>query len=265
LSESEFTELNNLQNFSRPFQIGEIKNKSVKSPCKNIMKKLLILPFLILITNISFAQKGAEKDATAKAILDKVGEKYRTFEVVKTDFDFTLENPQAGVKETQSGTLIAKSKSNKFRVTIFSAGTSDKQEIAQEIISDGKTQWTYLKKDKEVQVNNVDNSGNGLNPAQVFTIYEHGYKYIYNGDTKVGGRTYQEIDLTPEDINKPFFKVRLMIDKRKKQIYSALIFDKNGNRYTYTLRSFVSNLQVPDNTFSFDPKMYKGVEVVDLR
>jgi outer membrane lipoprotein-sorting protein len=231
----------------------------------NLMKKLLIFSFSILITTFSFAQKGAEKDAEAKKILDKVGEKYRMYDVVKTDFDFTLDNQQAGVKENQTGTLIAKSKTNKFKVTIYSPETSAKQEIAQEIISDGKTQWTYLKKDNEVQVNNVDNSGQGLNPAQIFTIYEHGYKYIYNGETKIGGKTYQEIDLTPEDIKKPFFKVRLEIDKRKKQIYSALIFDKNGNKYTYTLRSFVPNIKVPDNTFSFDPKMHKGVEVVDLR
>lgn len=229
------------------------------------MKKLLLIPFLTLINTYSFAQKGDTKDAAAKAILDKVGEKYRTYDIVKTDFDFTLESQQADVKETQSGTLIAQSKTNKFRVTILSPAASAKADVAQEIISDGKTQWTYLKKDNEVQINNPDNSGEGLNPAKIFTIYEHGYKYIYNGDVKISGKTYQEIDLTPEDINKSFFKVRLEIDKRKKQIYSALIFDKNGNHYTYTLRSFVSNIQVPDNTFTFDPKMHKGVEVVDLR
>ena len=229
------------------------------------MKKLLIFPLLTLITTYSIAQKSVEKDAAAKAILNKVSEKYRTYDAVKTDFDFTLDNAQASVKETQTGTLLARSKANKFRVTIYSPGTAAKPDIAQEIISDGKTQWTYLKKDNEVQINNVDNSGQGLNPAQIFTIYEHGYKYIYNGDTKIGGKVYQEIDLTPEDINKSFFKVRLWIDKVKKQIFRALIFDKNGNHYTYTLRSFVPNIQVPDNTFTFDPKVHRGVEVVDLR
>jgi outer membrane lipoprotein-sorting protein len=225
------------------------------------MKKLLILATLILLTTYTFAQK----DVAAKAILNKVSEKYRAYDVVKTDFDFTLDNQQAGVKETQSGTLIAKSKSNKFIVTIFGAAVASKTDVAEEIISDGKTQWTYLKKDNEVQVNNVDNSGTGLNPAQVFTIYEHGFKYIYTGEKKIGGKIYQEIDLTPEDIDKSYFKIRLEIDKVKKQIYSALIFDKNGNHYTYTLRSFVPNIQVPDNTFSFDPKAHKGTEVVDLR
>ena len=226
------------------------------------MKKLLILSILSLITaTCCFAQKDVE----AKAILNKVSEKYKQYDVVKTDFDFTLDAQQAGVKETQSGTLIAKSKTNKFKVTLFSAGTSAIPQVAQEIISDGKTQWTYLKKDNEVQVNNVDVSGEGLNPAQVFTIYEHGYKYIYNGEVKAGGKIYQQIDLTPEDDKKSFFKVRLMIDKVKKQIYSALIFDKNGNRYTYTVKTFVTGMQVPDNTFTFDPKVHRGVEVVDLR
>jgi outer membrane lipoprotein-sorting protein len=196
--------------------------------------------------------------------LSKVSEKYKQYDLVKTDFDFTLDNQQAHIKETRNGTLVAKSKANKFKVTIYSQGSASKPETEQEIISDGKTQWTYLKKDNEVQVNNVDNSGGGINPAQIFTIYEHGYKYIYNGDVKIGGKTYQEIDLTPEE-EKSFFKVRLEIDKVTKQIHSALIFDKNGNRYTYTLRDFLPNIQIPDNTFTFDPKMHKGVEVVDLR
>jgi outer membrane lipoprotein-sorting protein len=226
------------------------------------MNKLIIISALILVTVIPAI---AQKDAAAKAILNKVSEKYRTYDAIKTDFTFTLENPQAGVKETQNGTLIARSKSNKFKVSLYSPGASDKPDVAQEIICDGRTQWTYLKKDKEVQVNNANNSGDGLNPAQVFTIYEHGYKYIYNGENKIGGKVYQEIDLTPEDIKKQFFKVRLEIDKVKKQIYSALVFDKNGNRYTYILKSFAPNIPAPDNIFVFDPKAHKGVEVVDLR
>jgi len=222
------------------------------------MKKLTLSAFLCFFIASAYAQK----DVAAKAILNKVSEKYRSYDAVKTDFVFTLDNPQAGIKDTQRGTLTARSKSNKFRVVLYAPATTA---IAQEIISDGKTQWTYLKKDNEVQVNNVDNSGEGINPAKVFTIYEHGYKYIYNGDVKIGGKTYQEIDLTPEDAKKPFFKVRLEIDKVKKQIYSALIFDKNGNRYIYTLKSFTANVQIPDNAFTFDVKAHKGVEVVDLR
>jgi len=207
------------------------------------MKKLLIFSIL---TILSAGYASAQKDADAKAILSKVSAKYKMYDVVKTDFVFTLDNQQAGVKETQSGTLTAKSKLNKFKVSLYGADAASKNVVQQEIISDGKTQWTYLKKDNEVQVNNVDNSGDGLNPAKIFTIYEHGYKY-------------------PEDDKKGFFKVRLEIDKAKSQIYSALIFDKNGNRYTYTVKNLVPNPAVADNMFTFDVKAHKGVEVVDLR
>ena len=225
------------------------------------MKRAII--FLLLSTS-TITGAFAQKDAQAKAILSEVSRKYKTYDVVKTNFIYTLDSPQANVKETQTGTLIAKSKANKFKVTLYSKGAK-KPTVAQELISDGKQQWTYLKKDNEVQVNDANVSDDALNPAHIFTIYEKGFKYLYTGETKVNGITCQVIDMTPTDEKKTFFKVRLMIDKLKKQVYSALIFDKNGNKYTYTLQSFSSAANVPDATFAFDVKAHPGVEVVDLR
>jgi outer membrane lipoprotein-sorting protein len=226
------------------------------------MKKYTLLFILALIgINKSFAQQ----DAQAKSILDEVTRKYKTYDVIKTDFAFTLENPAANIKETQTGTLVAKSKSSKFKVTIYGKSVAGKPAVAQEIISDGKTQWTYLKKDNEVQVSDVDKSGEGFNPSQIFTIYEKGYKYLYTGDQKLNGKTVQVIDLSPVDAKKSVFKIRLFIDKVQKQIASALIFDKNGNKYNYTIKSFAANGAVADNAFSFDAKAHPGVEVVDLR
>jgi len=135
----------------------------------------------------------------------------------------------------------------------------------QELISDGKNQWTYLKTDKEVQLSEVDNSSDALNPAKLFTIYEKGFKSVYINDTKLNGKTLHNIDLTPLDGKRSFFKVRLQIDKLTKQIMNALIFDKNGNRYTYTIKTFIPNVKVPESTFTFDLKLYPGVELVDLR
>jgi outer membrane lipoprotein-sorting protein len=227
------------------------------------MKKVLIFSIIIFST---VGAVFAQKDSEAAAILKKVSEQYRLYDVIKSDFSFSVNSQQGDMHITESGTLVAKSKANKFKVTIYAPeSTAAKQIIDQEMISDGKTQWTYLKKDNEVQVTNADNTGEGFNPAKIFTIYEHGYKYIYNGEKKMDGKTYQEIDLTPEDPDKQFFKVRLTIDKIKKQIYSALIFDKNGSHYNYTVRSFTGNPPVAETIFTFDPKEHKGVEVVDLK
>lgn len=224
------------------------------------MKRLLLY---LLLTGLASNQAFAQKDAAAKKILNQVSARYRSYDVVKADFTFTYENQQAGTKDSQSGTMISRSKANKYKVTIFSP--EDKLAVDEEIISDGKNQWTYVKKNKEVELSEVDNSKESMNPAQIFTIYEQGYKYVYNGDAKVDGKLCQVIDLTPEDENKPFFKIRLSIDKAKKQIFSAMIFDKNGSRFNYIIRTLTPNIKVPESTFTFDKRNYPGVELVDLR
>ena len=223
------------------------------------MKKTLIYALLFIgITSQAFAQK----DAQAKAILDKVSQKYHAYNIVKSDFTFTINDQQNNVQQSQDGTLIVQAKTNKYKLTLYGQGS---KAVEQEIISDSKSQWTYLAKDKEVQLNKVDNSDEGFNPAQMFTLYEKGYKYLYNGDQIINGKTYQVIDLTPDDAKKSFFKVRLMIDKVKKQLYNALIFDKNGSHYSYTINSVIPNIPVPETTFTYDAKAHPGIEVVDLR
>jgi outer membrane lipoprotein-sorting protein len=216
------------------------------------MKKFIIGALIIMGSGFS---AYAQSEVKAKEILAEVSKKYRAYDVVKTDFSYTLENPQAKIKETQLGTLIVKSKLNKYKIILK----------GQELISDGKNQWTYLKADKEVQLSEVDNSSDALNPAKLFTIYEKGFKSVYTNDTKLNGRTLHVIDLTPLDGKRSFFKVRLQIDKLTKQIMNAVIFDKNGNRYTYTIKTFMPNVKVPESTFTFDSKLYPGVELVDLR
>ncbi|MEJ2881931.1 LolA family protein [Pedobacter sp. GR22-6] len=215
------------------------------------MKKIVLLLVMMGFVVTAYAQN----DAKAKAILAGVSKKYRSYDMVKADFTFTLDNQQAKIKESQQGTLLVKAKANKYKVSMTD----------QELLSDGRSQWTYLKDDNEVQVTDVDNGSDALNPAKIFTLYESGYKYLYTGDTKSGNKTYQMIDLSPLDTKKSFFKIRLSIDKAAKQISNVLIFDKNGNKYTYNVKSFSAAPRLPESIFVFDTKKYPGVEVVDLR
>jgi chaperone LolA len=219
---------------------------------KMMMKKMVLL---WMITAGCVYVATAQTDAQAKTILNAVSKKYRSYDIVKTDFTLLIESQQANAKETQQGTLYVKANANKYKVSMTN----------QDMISDGKTLWTYLKEEKEVQVTNVDNSNDALNPAKIFTIYEKGFKYLYTGDKKLGTKVYQMIDLTPTDIDKPYFKIRLSIDKVAKQIATVLVLEKNGNKYTYNVKNFLANAKVPESTFTFDSKKYPGVEVVDLR
>lgn len=214
------------------------------------INKVGLLLFLVTLISNTYAQT----DAQANAILAGVSKKFKSFDVVKTEFSYTIKNPQANINETQNGTLFVKSRLNKYKVILAN----------QELISDGKVQWTYLKNDNEVQLSGIDLTANALNPAQIFTIYDKGFKSVYLGDTKINGIVYQNIELAPL-ADRSFSKIKLRIDKQQKQISNIIVYDKNGNVYTYLIKSFAPNVKVADTLFSFDAKKYPGVDVVDLR
>lgn len=219
------------------------------------MKNLLFLVFLLV--NIgAFAQpQGMGKnDAAAKKILDAVSAKFKSFKTVTAKFNLKIENAAGKVQGSKSG--VVNLKGTKYRINV----------TGQEIISDGNTAWTYDKGSNEVQINRIDRNANTITPQKMFTnFYDKDFLYKTNPDVKIGGKMMQEIELTPIDKSKPFFKVLVNVDKATKTIRQTKVFEKNGNRYTYSIVSLQPNTALPDALFTFDPKRYPKVEIVDLR
>ncbi len=215
------------------------------------MKKFFQLLFCcILVSPITMAQKS---DVKAQQILKGVSEKYKSYKSVQADFILLVESGQNNSKDQQTGTLFIKG--NKYKLQINN----------QEIISDNNTVWTYLKDANEVQINSYESDDNTISPSQIFTLYEKNFLYAFSEEKTIGGKVIQFINLTPNDKSKPYFKVRLAVDKIAKAVQSAVVFDKNGNRYTYEIMKLIPDPRISDNFFSFDEKKYPGVEVVDLR
>jgi chaperone LolA len=222
------------------------------------MKKLIsVLAIFLVVIPALFAQapKGMGKnDPEAKKILDAVSAKFKTYKTVKANFTLKVENSAGKAQGTKTGTLSMKGMKYKVLIT------------GQEIICDGKTIWTFDKSANEVQVSTLDNSAGNITPQKLFTnFYDKDFLYIQNEDVTRAGKVYQVIELTPIDKTKPFFKVQIEVDKVAKSIVSTKVFEKNGNRYTYSINSMSTNADIPDSTFVFDPKKYPGVEVIDLR
>ena len=221
------------------------------------MKKLHSIIFLMFVVGVSvMAQpKGMGKsDADAKKILDAVSAKFKSFKTVTANFNLKIENAAGKVQGSKAGAVSLKG--NKYRINV----------TGQEIFFDGSTIWTYDKSSNEVQITKFDASANSITPQKLFTnFYDRDFLYKLNGETKVAGKTSQEIELTPIDKTKPFFKVLLIIDKGSQTISSTKVFEKNGNRYTYSVSSLKTNIPVPDDLFVFTASKYPKVEVVDLR
>lgn len=216
------------------------------------MKKLIgILGLgLLSITHNAIAQT----DAKAKSILDAVTKKVNGLKSLKANFSLNLSGGNGKTKQSKSGTFYMKG--SKYRISIQ----------GQEIICDNKTIWTYIKDNNEVQISNYNPNEQTISPTKLITnFYDKEYTYKYAGTKKVDNKTCDAIVLTPNNTNKQFKKVELFVDKATSTIVGGSITEKNGNLYTYTISNFVSNATVDDKMFSFDPKAYKGIEVVDLR
>jgi outer membrane lipoprotein-sorting protein len=136
----------------------------------------------------------------------------------------------------------------------------------QEIFCDGSIISTFDKSTNELTITKIDPSANSITPQKLFTnFYDKDFLYKLNDNVKVGGKIVQQIELTPIDKSKPFFKVLLNVDKKSQTISSTKIFEKTGNIYMYDISNMNTTSMVSDAQFLFDAKKYPGVEVVDLR
>lgn len=218
------------------------------------MKKFLISSFLVMTSFLMVtAQAGLGKsDPEGKKVLDAVSAKFKTYKTVTAKFSLKVENAAGKNLGVKTGTVYMKGV--KYRISV----------TGQEIFSDGNNVWTYDKAANEVTITKLDPSANSLTPQKLFTnFYEKDFLYKLNGPVKVGAKTLKEVELTPTDKTKPFHKVLLYVDNNA--INSTKIFEKTGNRYTYSTTALTPNAAVADAQFVFDAKKYPGVEVVDLR
>jgi len=214
--------------------------------------KIICTAIIAFVTGSLSAQEPIDKKA--KAILDELSVKTKAYTSIKAEFTIVLESKDKK-KDSQNGTILLKGEKYKLEIK------------GQDIICDGKTSWTYLKDANEVQVNNVDNKNEELNPANIFTLYEKGYKYKFEKEETIAGATIQTISLFPtiSPDKKKFHTVKLMIDKTKKQISSVKMLMKDGSTVIYNIKTFTPNTEIKDNTFAFDKAAHPGVEIVDLR
>jgi len=214
------------------------------------MKKI----FLILTVFCMYAIHASAQDKKAVAILDGVCAQTKAYTSIDIAFSYKMENKAKKINETKTG--IATMKGEKYWLEF----------AGQQIMSDGKTVWTYIKDNNEVQINvNNPNDDQAMNPAKLLTGYNKSFTPKFIKEETRGAVVIQIIDLTPLKA-RSYFKMRVEIDKAKKQIVNAIVYDKNGSTvYTYSVTKFVTNKPVLDTKFVFKNADHPGVEVIDLR
>ncbi|MFZ1664597.1 MAG: outer membrane lipoprotein carrier protein LolA [Flavobacteriales bacterium] len=212
-------------------------------------KSLLLLSFLAIVLH-SFGQD----DPKSRAIVDQLIAKNKSYTSFDADFTSRLVNTASKLDVKQEGNI--KVKGRKFRLTL----------LDNVVINDGTALYTYSKKSNEVSISDPKDMDETLDPANLFNVYEKGFKSLYVGASMEDGVAVETIKLFPLDpAKKAFHTVILTVDKNKMEPRKVLMKYKDGNEVTYTLKNFKPNQEMVDALFSFDKAKYPGVEVNDMR
>ena len=197
---------------------------------------LVALSFIIYHLSFSFAYGQSAKevlDKTAAVVSAKNGAQ-ASFSIKGDDF-------------STSGTIAIKGR--KFHATTPQAV----------VWFDGKTQWTYVKKNDEVNVANPSESElAAINPYSFIYMYKKGYSYTL---TKKGAN--YEIHLKATDKKRSIQELFLVINQ-KTSVPSRIRLKQKKEWTTIDIQNFKTS-SLSDGLFRFNSKDFPSAEIIDLR
>jgi len=178
---------------------------------------------------------------TAKQVLDKAAAVVSNKSGAQASFTIAGENMNT------SGTIAIKGK--KFHAT-----------TPQAIVwFDGKTQWTYMKKNDEVNVAHPDDSQlQAINPYNFIYMYKKGYSSTM---TKKGGS--YEVHLKA-DSKKSGIQEMYIVVNQKTSVPSQVRMKRQKGWTTIDISNF-KQAKLSDSTFRFNSKDFPDAEIIDLR
>ena len=207
---------------------------------KHTLLSILLVAAMAVVSSVqSMAQSNT---AQARAILDKTSKVIGHKSGVSASF--TLNNPTTG---NVSGTIAVKGGK-------FNARTP--QAI---VWFNGKTQWTYMKKNNEVNISTPTQAQQQMmNPYTFINVYKTGYKM----SSAKAGASY-EVHLVAQNQKRSIQEMYVTVNS-KTYVPSRVKMKHNGRWYTVTISNF-SAKKLPDSLFAFNSKDYPSAEVIDLR
>ena len=196
----------------------------------------------------------AQQQSQAKVILDKTAEAFRKAGGVKADF--TVKAVANGLVEgAENGTIQLKGEK-------FVLKTSD-------IITwfDGKTQWSYVTKNDEVNVSNpTQEELQQINPYTFLYMYQKGFSYKLGTVKTFQGKAVWEVVLTANDKKQELESITLYVTKNAYEPVCIQLQQRGQKtRNEITVTAYQTGLDYADDVFTFDRKAYPTAEVIDLR
>ncbi len=215
------------------------------------MKKYI---FSVLIALLSLPVIAQQQQSQAKSILDKTAEAFRKAGGVKADF--TVKVITDGLIEgVEHGTIQLKGEKFVLKTT--------------DIVTwfDGKTQWSYVAKNDEVNVSNpTQEELQQINPYTFLYMYQKGFSYKLGTMKTFRGKAIWEVVLTVKDKAQDLERITLYVTKEGYEpLYILLQQCAHPTRNAITVTGYQTGQKYADTLFTFDRKQYPSAEIIDLR
>lgn len=124
---------------------------------------------------------------------------------------------------------------------------------------DGKTQWTYMKGNDEVNISNPTEAQlQAINPYNFINIYKKGYKLT----SKKVENSY-EVHLIPTDKSRKIQEMYIIVDSSSYRPTHVKM--KQKDKWSTIIISQLTTVSLSDNLFQFNSKDFPKAEIIDLR
>tara|TARA_B100001287_G_scaffold36356_2_gene25793 strand:+ start:6003 stop:6653 length:651 start_codon:yes stop_codon:yes gene_type:complete len=216
------------------------------------MKNKLITSLIVFNIISVFGQSEINNDKKSKALLEKVSVAYQKNNTTKFTFKLTITSED--INDDQQGFALIKDDKFYYKTP------------EREVISDGKTVWTYLPEDNECYIDLLDDLENSINPNEIFTIWKEGFKFQYVKENIVANESIHEIKMFPENPNNSKYHTLLMeINENKSTIQQAIIKSKDGVTIKFKILELIANPTIPENKFTWNIDSHPNVDEIDNR
>ena len=210
--------------------------------------------FSVLIALLSLPVIAQQQQSQAKAVLDRTADAFRKAGGVKADF--VVKAVTNGLAEgAENGTIQLKGEK-------FVLKTSD-------VVTwfDGKTQWSYVVKNDEVNVSSpTQEELQQINPYTFLYMYQKGFSYKLGTTKTFRGKAVWEVILTAKDKKQELERITLFVTKDTYEPLYILLQQRGQQaRSEITVTDYQIRQNYADSVFAFDRKRYPGAEIIDLR
>ena len=210
--------------------------------------------FSVLIALLSLPVIAQQQQSQAKAVLEKTAEAFKKAGGVRADF--TLKALNDGRLEGRENGVI-QLKGEKFMLKTSETTTW----------FDGKTQWSYMVRNDEVNVSTpTQEELQQINPYTFLYMYQKGFSYKLGTMKTFHGKAIWEVVLTAKDKAQDLERITLYVTKEGYEpLYILLQQRAHPTRNAITVTSYQTGQKYADTLFTFDRKQYPSAELIDLR